>query len=250
MGSYANQIKRVTGEWENMKADVGAPIAGGLAIAMQQTREKGIGSYVKDALRGNEIEAAGRQMGQGNVSGGMSTLWGALKSAVTFGPTASMQEAADKNAGVQKGFGKAAPRANPELDMVNRMFAARDRMFAARDRMEADQFEAKKFSGGGFGAMGALGGFGAMMNQQAMRAGLNKEIKEQKGRMNAWGGGHVMDSESFMRQAQERLLTKDDDTAKKQLAELIKAREALDKIAGRQEGKQAVKGVVLKGRES
>ena len=217
MGSYANQIRMLKGEFENWKADVGGPVAGGASLVMQSMRQEGVGMAIQRSL----YSAFGFNTWQGP---------------------------ADKAAGVLKGPAPPAAAVNPGLEAIKQMMAInRD---ADQRRFDANKYQAPGMAGLNF--MFALqgGGFGQMLNQQAMRADLNAQIREQKQRMNAWGGGHVMDTESFMKQAQERILQPKDETAKKQLDELIKARQALDKLVGKQEGKQTAAGMVLRGRES
>ncbi len=211
LGSYANQIRMVKGELENWTAAFGAPIAGGLAMVMQKARTEGMAATLQRSIFG----MAGFD------------VW---------------QKQADKNAGVVTGLQKPAPVEPPIFAQL------RAQLFPPQKQGEI--YNAPGMAGMNFMNALNMGGLGQQFNRVAMRDDLTSQINAQKKSMNAWGGGHVMDSESFMRQAQEKILRPEDDTAKKQLAELIKAREALDKIAGKQEGKATVGKMVLKGRES
>lgn len=206
MDSYSNQIKKLTGEWENFKASQGAPIA----------------------------MAAGSILAAGNKGG----LLAGLKEA--FFPD---QEAMDRRAGVQVGLGAPGPTfAQSERQRQNAMvFAAQD---AAWARVMQQQFDAKKFAGGGFGAFGMMGNLGQMMNQQASLASIDAKIARLE--TPQWGGGHITDPLGFIRQAQEMLLKPQDETAKQQLEELKAIKEAILKSSP--DGKPA--GMVLRGRES
>ncbi len=228
MDGYANQIRKLKGEVENYQALVGAGMAAAEAKAISTVQKEGF------------LAGIGKMTMMAHAAGG-----GGPKQA-NVGENVFLQGALEA-AGAQKGgFARVEP---PIFDQI--------RMALAGASMKRTyEFESKKYEAPGMAGMNLMNamqggfGFGSALNLAGARVGLDDQIAAQRKGMNAWGGGHVMDSESFMRQAQERILRPEDDTAKKQLAELIKAREALDKIAGKQEGKAAVGKMILKGRES
>ncbi len=222
MDGYANQIKKLSGQWENYKAQIGASMSGANATVMAEVQDKGImaaiGKWTMNAVSGSGLQ---KTLGENTV-----------------------QKAADAAGGVESGIpkGGAAQKMDPQA-------AWGARTIDIFKKIEADRFKANQFFGsaGAFGMMGNLGGMFANMN---VRGELTKEIDAKTKQQNAWGGSHIMDTESFMKAAQEKQLSPMDETAKKQLDELIKCRDALQVLAGKQEGKATVKGMVVKGRES
>ncbi len=226
MGSYKNMVRQLSGEWENMKADVGTTAAGTLATMMKLIREKP-GDVAKSVF----------SMG----------MW----------QNFNFQDIADQIAGVDKDTGKIVDSGTPtpaqargldEMALAQRRMAQEEE---ARRNAARARFDANKEKGGGFGAFGMFGTLGLDMARQQLAtkqmADLDQQIAEKRRQQSEWGGGHVTDPLSFLKQAQEKILKPTDETAKKQLAELEKSRALLEKIANAPRGSA---GLVLRGREN
>jgi hypothetical protein len=226
---YANSIRRLAGEWENLKAEIGKPVAEG---------------------------AAG---GLANVLGGITGVKGASKE-IGFLPTMLLTLASNFDSGAKKALtsymtrgiaGDAMYDAIRDPDgrrMVDRLGANetdaqfRQRMLgmalASAKKRQAEDFKAGIFGGGGFGAFGMLGDIGQSINRTAMLPALDAKIAK----AGAWGGGSgAMSAMDFFRAAQATINTPMDQTAKQQLDELKKIREAVSRPGA------ALQGVILRG---
>jgi hypothetical protein len=206
MDSYSNAVKRLSGDWENFKAETGTGIAAGAALTYKAIKEKP-GEVFKSIFSLGEL---------GNLD---------------------MQGAADKMFGVKgmEGIGtgagtdEAMKRAADEMGIWASRMASMGADNERRRAFGSQEFQANRFYGGGFGAFGMFGNMGQEINRQAMVGGLDQQIADQRARMNEWSGGHVTDPLSFLKSAQEKILQKPDETAQKQLDELVKIREAVSK---------------------
>lgn len=221
MDTYANQVRQLAGDFENLKTAIGMPMAAAAAGIMSSAR------------------TGAKQ--EGFFGGARGAVIGAITEAF-FPDQAKM----DARMGVNSKEMTAAiikPLETP-MEKFQRERAAYDQfMFnkgVARDKATAIEF----------GPMGMMGGIGQMMNAQAMLSGvgdirgLDKKIA--KAERQEWGGGHVTDTLGFLRQAQESILKPQDETQKEQLAELKAIREAI--VRSTPDGK--ARGAVLRGRES
>jgi hypothetical protein len=204
MGSYANQIRQLKGEWENFQASVGGPLAGGAATIMQSAREKGVLATLDDMFE---------------------AMWGGEN---------RFQKQADKNAGVNVGGIKVPAKIDPIVALLN------DRAAEAAARNQRQAWDAGKFKGGGFGAFGPMGNLANLMMGPEIDA---RELALRK-KQAPWSAGHVMDTDSFLRAAQEKILSPDNETEKEQLRELVKIREVLSKAKP-----DRPNGIILRGRE-
>jgi hypothetical protein len=216
MDGYANQVKKIQGQWENYQASIGAGMSGSLATASKNLMDDGI-LAAGDTLLSN---AVGYYLGDDDADN-------------------PIQAAADAAAGVQKGF-KPTKVEKPDRDLEG--VAG---FMAALQRGRQQEFDAKKFSGS-FGPGGLMGDFMLDMGRQAMVGKLDQQIADKQRQMGEWGGGHTMDSMSFLKAAQEKISKPADETAKKQLDEMIKMREGINKLVA----KPAAAGTVVKGRVS
>lgn len=214
MDGYANQIRKLSGEWQNFKAEIGGPLAGGATQIMSMLRKDGFQKT-------------------------LDSLFGAMWDTIEGKPN-PLQAGADKIAGVQVGGIKAenaaAAKARADMAVFDQFAAA-----VARDRArrEGAAFDAARFGGGGFGAFGPFGQIGQAINAQAMIPAMEKQIRDR-----AWSGGWgQMGTMEFLRSSQESILRPKDETAKQQLDELKKIREILAKP---QPPKK--EGVILRGR--
>jgi len=221
MDGYANSIRRLKGEWENFQAEAGQPLASGAADVL--TARRGQQSVIAD--RG----VLGALML--NLRAGFSkAAAGELADVMARGMTGDLSQPLRRPDGTI--FARQLPGPGRES------FEA----FAMRTR-EADAFAAAPiFGGGGFGAFGMLGGIGQRVNGM----GLDAEIarRQQAIQRGSWSGGWgAMSASDFVSSAQESILRPKDETAKKQLDELVKIREAVTKPK-----QPEAAGVVLRGR--
>lgn len=215
MDTYANQIRQLSGDWENLKTAMGMPLAGATAGILSSARQGSGGS--------------------GFFSGFRGALVGAVEEA--FFPD-------EKKMGARMGVDSKEMTA-PIIKAMSPM----EKFFA--ERQKYDQFMSDKymkenaFKGGGVGGpFGMMGNLGLMMANQSMTEDIDKKIALKQREQDQWGGSHVTDPLSFMRDAQERILKPMDETAKAQLDELKAIREVLES----KEGSQG--GMILRGRES
>lgn len=240
MDSYKQQVKSLSGEWENMKADAGAPMAAGLASVMSTFRKEGlmaaIGKFTMNAAA-NPLQANTGEDVFGNAADVAAGVQKGLKG-ITDGRSIQ-DELRDPNSALSFLRGRAADEAAMNAEREDRMAKVRARMA----KESAAEFDAKKFTGAGFGAFGMFGNLGQDLNRQGMVAGMDQQIADRQAAQAAWGGGHVMDSLAFLKSAQEKILQPTDETAKKSLDELVKIREAVSKTEPK------AGGVILKGRE-
>lgn len=214
MGSYANQVRKLAGEFENLKASMGAVLAPAAASVLQQLQQGLMvnpGKHFQEDLKGPS------------------------------------QEAADKAAGVVGAEGIAGGQSGPQKIANQRMADALNMRMAEQRARDQKAFDDKREGGGGFGAFGMLGSFGMAMNQKADVKGIDKQMAAlQRGK---WQGGlQQMGADDFMRSAQSTVL---DDTNKKQLDELKAMKDALIKIRDNtaiRTANQSI-GLIAKGRE-
>ena len=236
LGSYTNQIRKLNGEWENLKAEMGAPIASTAALLMQRGREVASKTSMFELMT-NPIGIAA-ELGK------------------------SFQNQADLNAGVNK----TGPVATTTLTQGQKAFQELQATFNAIRKAEDERnFEAKRFIGSGGGGIGGpFGMFGTLGFQLAGKdlrgkeaeilagggsksAEIGRKIKELEAERGAWAGSHITDTEAFMRQAQEKILEKPNKQLDEQIKELKEHQILLSRIA-ENTGKQNVGGLVLKGR--
>jgi hypothetical protein len=230
---YANSIRRLAGEWENFKAEIGKPVAEG---------------------------AAG---GLSKVLSGITGIKGSSKE-IGFLPTMLLTLASNFDSGAQKALtsymtrgiaGDAMYDAIRDPDgrrMVDRLGANetdaqfRQRMLgmaieSAKKRQTSKSQQEFQLNGRNSGLPGGLFGAGVMPELPGI---YEFEIAKRQRAMNksAWGGGYGgMSALDFARAAQESINRPKDETAKAQLDELKKIHAALTRQNG------ARPGVVLRG---
>lgn len=146
MDSYANQMRRLRGEWENTKAAMGGPVAGTAATLLKLLREN---------------------------PGGVAKSVFSLGMYQDF----NFQDVADSAAGVNKldlgklGAGPSAAERKQAADM-----AVFERAAQAARAARLAAFERGKFNGGGFGAFGMFGNLGGMLAGKAAAGSIRAEL--------------------------------------------------------------------------
>jgi hypothetical protein len=228
--SPAHAYRRLSGEWENFKTAQGMPIAAGAAAMVAAGREE-IGKV--------EFSTQNRKVPEQMWEKTANSFLGGLLGGIGEGLIPNH----DKIANIMGAGSKelTSPIMKGPLTGMAKFLAEREAYDTAQVRRD---FDKKQFGGGGFGAFGLMGNLGMMMANEAMGEHVTKKIDRAQQEQDRWGGGHVTDPLSFMRDAQEKILTPLDATAKEQLAELKAIREVLESKEG-SEG-----GMILKGREN
>lgn len=240
--NYTNAVRRLEGDWRNIMAEMGVSVAGGMALNMKDIRKDGWGEWIAKAglgmlqwLPGSMGKAAlaaagGQNPFQADADkmfgvGGMNTI--------LMGPSPDTR-LADYMAGPE--FAMLRSRVQAEEAGNQERRAIVDKAFRSKQETFGPVFDEKGKQVGlgrdmfGFNAFNPqLGSVGQDINRGAMLANLDKQIADKRAEMNKWSGGLVTDPMAFLKQAQEKLLQKPDETALKQLKELEKIREAVSK---------------------
>lgn len=283
--SAANQIKKLVGEFENLKADFGAQLTGPLTEAIALARELGatLGSAAKAFGAGDNLgEALRSAIGGARVVNDSPSAW--LADLFGFGQAAPGNRMTDR---ANRLAGNEGRLANPAVEALRKKTDAEraEKAWAAADASQA-QFEAEaqaklddKFGKAGsveltkLGednlfdaakltqavAAGGLGGnplglLGAVFGQE--KGALDGEAKAERDKerkLNGFGAGFggVTTGDAFWSDAQSKIMA-DDDTAKQALEEQKRTAKATEEAVSRLEdlvklgGKPA--GAIAKGR--
>lgn len=262
LSGYQGQIKMLKGELENWKEDVGVPFAKSLGMVMKQAREGGIGSAFAKSWQSitNEFKY---EFSEAWKFWSRPSIWGAGGISTPFIPSPRPENPwtiRDKGLPAFKP-GELPPTREQEFQK-------------AVANIDAFIFKAKKMAPDtAMGPTGPFGMFGTLIldnmlkqmlepgrkellykpyeklteeEKQHEKMSLDFQIMKKRKESEAWTGGHIMDTESFLKAAQEKLLTPTDETAKRQLDEMTKSREFLEKIERKmQPGKE---GTVVRGK--
>lgn len=234
----ANQLRKLSGDWENFLAVVGTDMVPavseliGLGYDLADAFSAAFGTGPLDVFRAAMVQ----------ITDGLTGLRLGLKGLLT----GDMQGAAEDLI-----FGKIREGLTGFAgDLASGGVHERPKVAPAeKPRKPGKNIYGVADNGAGYGMFGGFGMFGPMgaINQSMMDAatlqGIDKQEEEIRRKQGAWGGGHVMDSMAFLKSAQEKILEPEDETAKKQLEELQKIREAVTK-GGPMKG-----GFTVKGRE-
>jgi hypothetical protein len=234
----ANQLRKVSGDWENFKAVMGEDMVPavseliGLGYDLADAFSVAFGTGPLDIFRAAMVQ----------ITDGLTGLRLGLKGLLT----GDMQGAAEDlifgkiREGLVGFAGDLASGGVNERPKVPK---------AGKPTKPGKNIAGVPDNGGGYGMFGGFGMFGPMgaidqmMLDQATLQGIDKQEEEIRRKQASWGGGHIMDSMAFLNAAQEKILQPEDETAKKSLEELQKIREAVTSK------NPMTPGITLKGRE-
>jgi hypothetical protein len=253
-GNLSAQLSKVQGDWANFQAAIGTAMIPAinelisLGYTLGEAFEIAFGTAPMDTFKGamegvasglmgfrlyikavvldfQDMALLGRQLKAGDFAGAGATA----KKLITNQNAVDVNEAElFKHLG--KGIvGAAGEVFGPGVDaekFIPPEVATKAAKKSAYDKKLDKIIYGVEPGGVGFGAFGMFGNVGQMVNQAAMSEEFDYRIRKEK-EQGGWSGGHVTDSMSFLKSAQEQILKGPDETQKRQLKELEEIRKLI-----------------------